>query len=48
MPVSKHFGGKGDKIMSEMKKHYGDEKGEKIFFALENSLKKKKKKKRMN
>ena len=32
MPVNK-------KMMNAMKKHYGEEKGEKVYYALENKMK---------
>lgn len=41
MPLSKHFGGKGAKVMSSMKETYGEEKGEKVFYATEAKRKKK-------
>lgn len=36
MPLSKYFGGKGKKVMSEMKDRYGDKKGENVFHATAN------------
>ena len=36
MPLSKHFGGKGEKVMASMKKTYGPEKAKSIFYATEN------------
>jgi hypothetical protein len=40
MPLSKHYGGKGDKVMKKMKKKYGKKKGKKVFYATENKRKK--------
>ena len=42
MPLSKHFGGHGAKVMSAMKKQYGAEKGKRVFYATENKKKSKK------
>ena len=39
MPVSKYFGGEGRKVMSSMKKQYGEEKGERVFYATANKKK---------
>lgn len=36
MPVSKYFKGSGDKVLSSMKKQYGDKKGESVFYATAN------------
>jgi hypothetical protein len=36
MPISKYFKGKGEKVMSAMKKEYGDKKGEQVFYATSN------------
>lgn len=44
MPLSKHYGGHGEKVMSSMKKQYGAEKGERVFYATENKKKSKSKK----
>lgn len=33
MPVSKYYKGSGEKVMREMKKRYGPEKGERVFYA---------------
>lgn len=44
MPLSKYYGGKGEKVMREMKSRYGDKKGEQVFYATENKRKKKRKK----
>lgn len=43
MPISEYFGGHGEEVMSNMKKQYGDEKGEQVFYATANKRKKKKK-----
>lgn len=44
MPISKHYGGSGDKVMKSMKETYKDEdKEERVFYATENKMKKKKK-----
>ena len=36
MPVSKYFKGHGDEVMANMKKQYGDKKGEQVFYATAN------------
>ena len=36
MPISKYFGGHGDKVMNNMTKEYGDEKGKQVFYATAN------------
>jgi hypothetical protein len=36
MPVSKYFGGHGEKVMSSMRKQYGEEKGKQVFYATAN------------
>lgn len=33
MPVSKYYKGSGEKVMRSMKERYGDEKGERVFYA---------------
>ncbi len=38
MPLSKHFSGRGEKVMSDMKKRYG-ERAEEVFYATENKQK---------
>ncbi len=38
MPLSKHFGGHGEKVMKDMRERYG-EKAERIFYATENKMK---------
>jgi hypothetical protein len=44
MPLNKHFGGHGEEVMDNMKKEYGGEKAEKVFYATENKNKGKAKK----
>lgn len=39
MPVSKYFKGHGDEVMANMKKQYGDKKGEQVFYATANKKK---------
>lgn len=39
MPLSKYFKGKGEKVMSAMKKEYGDKKGKEVFYATANKKK---------
>ena len=36
MPISKYYGGHGSKVMASMKKQYGSEKGERVFYATAN------------
>jgi hypothetical protein len=36
MPVSKYYSGHGDEVMANMKREYGDEKGERVFYATAN------------
>ena len=45
MPLSKYFSGSGEKVMKNMKKEYGEEKGKRVFYATANKNKKKDKKK---
>ena len=40
-PISKYFGGHGEKVMRSFKEQYGDEKGESYFYATVNKEKKK-------
>lgn len=48
MPLDKHYGGHGRKVMSEMMRTYKNkDKAEEVFYALENKLKNRKKKKKM-
>lgn len=39
MPLSKYYGGHGAKVMASMKDQYGDEKGERVFYATANKRK---------
>ena len=43
MPLSKHFGGSGAKVMRDMKSRYGEKHGEEVFYATENKRKQSKK-----
>lgn len=43
MPISKYFGGGGEKVMANMKGEYGEKEGERIFYATANKQKGKKK-----
>lgn len=43
MPINKYFKGKGEKVMANMKSEYGEEKGENVFYATANKMKKKSK-----
>lgn len=36
MPLSKYYKGHGEDVMSKMKKKYGEEKGERVFYATAN------------
>ncbi len=36
MPLSKYYGGHGEKVMSSMKKQYGEKKGKQVFYATAN------------
>ena len=43
MPLSKYFGGRGEKVMANMKKTYPNpEKAKRVFYATANKKKKKK------
>ncbi len=44
MPIGKYFKGEGEKVMSSMKKKYGNDKGEEVFYATINKRKMKKRK----
>jgi hypothetical protein len=44
VPISKHYEGHGDEVMSSMKKTYGPEKAKRVFYATENKRKNEKKK----
>lgn len=46
MPLSKYFKGKGEKVMAGMKEQYGEEKGERVFYATANKRKMAPKKKK--
>ena len=37
MPLNKYFHGKGESVMADMRKKYGDEKGERVFYATANA-----------
>lgn len=39
MPLSKHYGGHGEKVMKSMMKTYGPEKAKEVFYATENKRK---------
>ena len=39
MPIDKYFKGSGSKVMRNMKKEYGDKKGESVFYATANKKK---------
>lgn len=36
MPISKYFKGHGEEVMEDMKKRYGEKKGESVFYATAN------------
>lgn len=36
MPVKEYYKGHGDKVMSNMKKEYGEEQGKRVFYATAN------------
>lgn len=36
MPINSYFKGRGKEVMSNMKKEYGDKKGESVFYATAN------------
>lgn len=38
MPLDRYFGGNGAEVMRKMKKRYGPEKGERIFYATHRAL----------
>ena len=47
MPLNKHYGGHGSEVHAAMMKTYkSKEKADEVFYALENSMKKRKKKKK--
>ena len=39
MPLSKHYGGHGAEVMRNMRRQYGQARGEQIFYATENARK---------
>jgi hypothetical protein len=39
MPLDKYFKGKGQKVMDNMQREYGAEKGKRVFYATANSRK---------
>ena len=41
VPLNKYFSGDGKKVMSNMKKEYGADKGKSVFYATANKKKKK-------
>lgn len=41
MPINKYFKGHGKEVMANMKKEYGDKKGEQVFYAKSNKDKNK-------
>jgi hypothetical protein len=41
MPVSAYFKGKGNEVMGNMQKEYGDKKGKSVFYATANKKKQK-------
>lgn len=41
MPLSNYFSGHGEKVMSNMKKTYGADKAQQVFYATANKKKKK-------
>ena len=40
IPISKYFGGSGEKVLSNTKKQYGEKQGKSVFYALVNKSKK--------
>ena len=46
MPVSRYYKGHGEAVMAAMKREYGAKKGESVFYATANALKKRRKLKR--
>jgi hypothetical protein len=40
VPLDKYYKGKGKKVMEEMKREYGEEEGERVFYATANKRKK--------
>jgi hypothetical protein len=41
MPLHNYFKGSGAKVMGNMKKEYGGQKGKQVFYATANKMKKK-------
>ena len=39
MPISKYYKGHGEEVMANMKKQYGEKKGESVFYATQNKQK---------
>jgi len=39
MPLGKYFDGEGKKVMRKMKAHYGDDEGQRVFYATANKRK---------
>jgi len=39
MPISEYFHGAGERVMKDMKNRYGQEKGERVFYATSNARK---------
>lgn len=39
MPLDKYYKGKGERVMAEMKREYGDKEGERAFYATANKRK---------
>lgn len=37
MPIDRYYKGEGSKVMSSMKKRYGDKEGERVFYATANA-----------
>ncbi len=37
MPIGKYYKGHGEEVMADMKKEYGAEKGERVFYATKNA-----------
>lgn len=40
MPIKQYYGGKGRSVMRSMKKKYGSKKGQRIFYATVNKMRK--------
>jgi hypothetical protein len=39
VPLDKYFKGKGEKVMANMQREYGEEKGKRVFYATANKRK---------